>query len=241
MSQDFAVGFDFDHTLGIDNKLERTVALELLASLAASNGTVYDVVAAEREVDVAIASYRLGHGPGNIETVVGAFLERFAPSGTKTLDVALTFCETVVARAPAHVRALPGAQELLAGLDELGIPYAMLTNGWSPLQEEKARLIGFKGAVYVSERIGARKPARAAFDVLATHLEVPLERIWFVGDDPELDCAGARTAGANAIWFDWEGRTYAPELPAPNAVVHELSELLPLLQGKSSAAANLGG
>ena len=33
MASDFAVGFDFDHTLGIDNKLERTVALDMLASL----------------------------------------------------------------------------------------------------------------------------------------------------------------------------------------------------------------
>jgi HAD superfamily hydrolase (TIGR01509 family) len=239
MAVDFAVGFDFDHTLGIDNKLERTVALELLASLAASHGLSYDRGAAELEVDVTIGQYR--SGIGSIETSIATFFERFAPAGAATLDVALTFRDTVVARAPAHVEALPGAQELLTSLDELGVPYAMLTNGWSPLQEEKARLIGFRGPVLVSERIAARKPARAAFDLLAKQLEVPLERIWFVGDDPEMDCAGARTAGANAVWFDWEGRVYAEELPVPNAAIHNLSELLPLLQGKSSAAAKLGG
>jgi HAD superfamily hydrolase (TIGR01549 family) len=239
MAPDYAVGFDFDHTLGIDNKLERTVALELLAGLAASHELEYDHAAAEREVDVTIGTYR--SGIGNIETAIATFFERFAPAGMATLDVALTFRDTVVARAPASVEALPGAQELLTRLDELGVPYAMLTNGWSPLQEEKARLIGFRGPVLVSERVGVRKPTRAAFDLLAKALDVPLERVWFVGDDPELDCAGARTAGANAVWFDWEGRTYAPDLPVANAVIHDLSELLPLLQGKSSAAANLGG
>jgi HAD superfamily hydrolase (TIGR01549 family) len=239
MSQDFAVGFDFDHTLGIDNKLERTVALELLASLASSNGIAYDVAAAEREIDVAIRTYRQGNG--NIDTAVATFFERFAPAGSATLDVALTFRDAVIERAPAHVQALPGAQELLSGLDELGVSYALLTNGWSPLQEEKARLIGFRGSVLVSERVGARKPSRAAFDLLSKQLELPLSQIWYVGDDPETDCAGARTAGANAVWFDWEGAAYAPELPAPNAVIHKLAELIPLLQGKSSAAANSGG
>jgi HAD superfamily hydrolase (TIGR01549 family) len=239
MAIDLAVGFDFDHTLGIDNKLERTVALEMLASLAAANGIGYDAAAAEREVDVAISAYR--HGTGSIDTAIATFFERFAPSGAATLDLALTFRDTVIERVAGHVEALPGAQEMLTRLDELGVPYALLTNGWSPLQEEKARLIGFRGSVLVSERIGARKPARAAFDLLAKQLELPLSQIWYVGDDPETDCAGARSAGANAVWFDWEGAVYAPELPAPNAVIHKLAELVPLLQGKSSAAANFGG
>jgi HAD superfamily hydrolase (TIGR01549 family) len=239
MAQDLALGFDFDHTLGIDNKLERTTALEMLATLAASNGLTYDAAAADAEIDHVLASYRTG--AGNIETSIAAFFERFAPSGSATLDVALTFRDQVVARAPTHVETLPGAQEMLTRLDELGIPYALLTNGWSPLQEEKARLIGFRGSVLVSERIGVRKPAREAFDFLAHSLDVPLSRIWYVGDDPVADCAGARTAGANAVWFDWEGREYGSDLPAANAVIHALSELIPLLQGQSPDAANRGG
>ncbi len=239
MRQDIAVGFDFDHTLGIDHELERTVALEMLAALAASNRIAYDAAAAEREIDTVLESYRSGRG--TIDITIAAFFERFAPSGTVTLDVALTFRDAVIARAPASVEALPGARQMLSGLDQLGIRYALLTNGWSPLQEEKARLIGFRGSVFVSERIGARKPSRAAFDLLARQLGVPVAALWYVGDDPVADCAGARAAGANAIWFDWEGRGYGPELPPPNYVIHALSELVPLFPGQSSAAANSGG
>jgi putative hydrolase of the HAD superfamily len=239
MSEDFAVGFDFDHTLGIDNKLERTVALEFLATLAASNGITYDTAAAEREIDTALAGYR--GGSGTIDLAIAAFFERFAPVGNKILDLAMTFRDAVVERAPSHIEALPGAQAMLTRLDELGISYAMLTNGWSPLQEEKARLIGFRGPVLVSERIGARKPARESFDALAKALDVPLASLWYVGDDPQMDCAGARDAGAVAVWLDWEGRAYAPELAAPSHVIHALDEFVPLLQGQNSAAAKLGG
>jgi FMN phosphatase YigB (HAD superfamily) len=135
----------------------------------------------------------------------------------------------------------PGASELLEKLDEMGIRYALLTNGWSPLQEEKARLIHFRGSVYVSERIGALKPSRAAFDVLAKHFELPFERIWYVGDDPTVDCAGATDLGFHAVWYDWESRAYPNDLSKPEHVIHDLSELPALLQGRPAEAANDAG
>ncbi|MBD5634141.1 MAG: HAD family hydrolase, partial [Candidatus Eremiobacteraeota bacterium] len=172
---------------------------------------------------------------------IAGFFEQFAPVGSPVLDVATNFRERVVARAPEFIAVIPGAMELLAKLDELGISYAILTNGWSPLQEEKARLIHFRGSVYVSERIGALKPSRAAFDILAKHFELPFERIWYVGDDPVADCAGATELGLHAVWYDWEGRAYSPDLAKPEHVIHALEELPALLQGHMTEAANEAG
>ncbi len=118
---------------------------------------------------------------------------------------------------------------MLAALDALGVPYALLTNGWSPLQEEKARLIGFSGPVFVSERIGARKPAREAFEVLGKHFDLPFGRIWYVGDDPAIDCAPAQDLGMVSVWFDWENRSYPAELTAPKHTIHALADLPPLV------------
>lgn len=237
MQAPIAVGFDFDHTLGIDNKLERTVALEFLADLAERNSTSYDATAAEHAMDDLLARSRAGEMP--IETAVAGLFEGFAPAGSAIVDLAQDFRDAVVARASDYVRALPGANELLAALDERGIPYALLTNGWSPLQEEKARILGFRGSVYVSERIGSRKPAREAFDVLTKHFELPAESIWYVGDDPQTDIAGAAAAGFTTVWFDWEGRSYPPDAVAPQHTIRSLHELIALLQGRGDALANL--
>ena len=130
---------------------------------------------------------------------------------------------------------------MLDELDSLGVRYALLTNGWSPLQETKARLIGFDGPVLVSERIGARKPSRAAFELLAKQLELAPDAVWYVGDDPLIDCGGARAAGLGAVWFDWEARGYPPEVEPPNFVIHALDELPKLVQGHLTGAAKPPG
>ena len=237
METDIAVGFDFDHTLGVDNKLERTVALEILARLAKEREIAYDPDVASRAMDETLVVVR--SGKESVEAGIAGFLARFAPGlGRVTLDEAQSFRETVVERAPSFVVALPNAQELLAALDDRGIRYAILTNGWSPLQEEKARLIGFRGSVFVSERIGVRKPSREAFEMLVNHFEMPLERIWYVGDDPEIDCAPARAFGMTSVWLDWEGRVYPAELDRPDHTIHSLAELPGLIQGRSDTAAN---
>ncbi|GAC1540653.1 MAG: hypothetical protein NVS3B16_03030 [Vulcanimicrobiaceae bacterium] len=237
MPAPIAVGLDFDHTLGIDNKLERTVALEMLSELALGKGIAYDAAEAETAIDDVLEHSRSADTA--IDIAIAGFLERFAPSGSATLDTATDFRDNVVARAPSHIVAQPGADALLAALDAQGIRYAILTNGWSPLQEEKARLIGFRGSVFVSERIGARKPDRGAFDFLAKHFELPPAQIWYVGDDPEVDIAGAAAAGMTSVWYDWEGRTYPSDMARPTHTIAALDELPALLQGRMDGLAKL--
>jgi HAD superfamily hydrolase (TIGR01509 family) len=227
MLSDFAVGFDFDHTLGIDNKLERTVALDQLAKLAAENGLQYDVLAADAAIDDVLKNAR--SGDHSIESYIAGFYERFASAGNAIVDFAGKYREVVVENAPSYVQPLPGAVELLAQLDAKRVPYALLTNGWSPLQEEKARLIGFGGPVFVSERIGMLKPSAAAFGQLVKHFEMAPAAIWYVGDDPVADCDGANECGMRSVWFDWEQKTYPDGISAPMHTIHMLEELLALL------------
>jgi putative hydrolase of the HAD superfamily len=227
MASDCAVGFDFDHTLGIDNKLERTTALEELGRLAAENGLQVDRAAAEEAIDDVLRGARSGER--SLESYIAGFYERFAPAGTAIIDYASKFRDAVMANAPSYIEPVPGAIELLAQLDARGIPYAMLTNGWSPLQEEKARRIDFRGPVFVSERIGVLKPASAAFGALVKYFELPASSIWYVGDDPVADCGGANACGMQSVWFDWEQRPYPEDASKPIHTIHTLEELLALL------------
>jgi HAD superfamily hydrolase (TIGR01509 family) len=229
-----AIGFDFDHTLGIDNKLERTVGVEILERLAHQGGCGFDRAEAVAAMDAALAAFR--GGPLTLEEALRDEFERVACRGADYTKAIAEFRSTVCKRAPEFIEALPGAREVLAVLAAAGVPHAILTNGWSPLQEEKARLIGFDGGVFVSDELGAWKPAARAFEELVAHLGVAPDRVWYVGDDPVADVAGSRAAGLVSVWFDWEGRAYEPHLAPPHVHVHSLFELAALLQGREMPA-----
>jgi len=208
-----AVGFDIDHTLAVDNRLEFTVAVEMIG--------------ADRRADVesALSSYR---------------------TGKQTMDEAMSaigvdpqrFRRRVLERAASHIRCVAGAKDVLRTIRERGIPAAILSNGWSPLQEIKAQVIGFAGPVLVSDVIGASKPSRSAFTALRDALDVPADAIAYVGDDPAADVAGAIAAGMTGVWFDWEGRTYPQDGPPASLTIHALVDVLRVLPGPLFDVAN---
>ena len=242
MQSSLAVGLDFDHTLGLDNQIERTVALVMLAEFARDEGIAYEIADAEVAIDVVLASYRSGNV--SVETGIAGFFERFIPVGNKIADRASEFRDAVIARVPEFVRARPETEAFLEKLDAMGIRYALLTNGWSPLQEEKARLIGFRGPVYVSERIGVRKPHPDAFALLAKHFEIPVDELWYVGDDPQTDIAGAAALGITTVWYEEASASFPKDLTRPNHTIRSLAELPAIIhghldQGRLDEATNL--
>jgi HAD superfamily hydrolase (TIGR01509 family) len=234
-----AVGFDFDHTLGLDNKLEHEVAVDLGRKLAEIERTEF-MDPDGSAFDDFIARYR--NGKMSLDAALIDYFEtlsRESDSGhAHYADIVAEFKAEALRRAPDFVRPMPGAQSLLADLEAMNVPTAILTNGWSPFQEEKARLIGFTGAVFVSDVIGARKPSPEAFAALEGYFGRPADRIAYVGDDPRVDGAGALAAGMRAIWFDWQGHDYPQGVPEPTYRIVTLTEVVSLLQGPVAEAAN---
>lgn len=221
-----AVGFDFDHTLGIDNKLERVAFLRLLDRACADDARYLGTLAEEIErIDALLARQR--SGACTIEEAVERFMhERGCTAAVRYVDEYKRMCVEMV---ESFVIPEPGVRDMLAELRARGIPCAILTNGWSPLQQQKARRAGFDGGVVVSADIGIQKPEPRAFAALSQALGVPPEETAFVGDTPSSDVAGALRAGMFAVWLDAEGVTYPKDIPAPSAVIHRLTELLDLV------------
>ena len=217
------MGFDFDHTLGIDNKLERVAFLQMLDAACTSGGSCIGTLDEEiRCIDAILAKQR--SGAFSIEEAVETFMrERGAPDPQAYPARYKQLCIDMV---PSFVIPEPEVREMLAQLRERGVPCGILTNGWSPLQQHKARRVSFSGPVLVSSDLGVQKPDVAAFDALAKALGVPREEIAYVGDTPASDVAGALRAGMTAIWFDAEGIPYPQELPPPSASIRRLTELL---------------
>ncbi|MBV8197134.1 MAG: HAD family hydrolase, partial [Candidatus Eremiobacteraeota bacterium] len=186
-----AVGFDFDHTLGTDDKLERKAFVRIARAYAMRYGQKPNDDRAAVAIDAALSSFRSGR-----ITIDEAVAESFASAfGHVDADAIAGFKNLAVTMASRCVRALPNVARMLAALDAAGVPYAVLTNGWSPLQESKVAVIGARCPILVSESIGARKPSSEAFLQLAGALGVRPENAWFVGDDPGADVVGALAAG----------------------------------------------
>ncbi len=217
-----AVGFDFDHTLGIDNKLERVAFLRLLDAACERGGHCIGTLSEEIErIDGLLAKQRAGEF--TIEEAVRRFMRERAVAGAD--EFVEGYKRMAVDMVRSFVIPQPGVREMLAGLRRHGIPVAILTNGWSPLQQHKAERVEFEGPVLVSADLGVQKPQPQAFAALAEALGTAPEEIAFVGDTPASDVAGAIHAGMHGVWFDAEGAAYPSELPRPSAVIHALAEL----------------
>ncbi len=217
----FGVGFDLDHTLALDHQLERTALERVFARMLPA--AKHDVVRWGELIDTALQAYR--SGKASLATALGDLFAEILGSPQIYEDVYTAVLPEVLSLAPSHVRAVEGARELIERLATAGIPTAILTNGWNPLQQRKATLIGYQGPVLVSDDLGIRKPNPQAFMALADALGLTPDQMLYVGDTPETDIVGALGVGMQAIWFDWEQRPYAENLPRPTHVIHALSEL----------------
>jgi len=217
------IGFDFDHTLGIDNKLERIAFLRLLERVLADGGHALGTLDEESaRIDEMLARQRAG--TWSISVAVLRFVSErgVAPDGGY-VDAYTEMCLKMVDEV---VVPLPGAREVLAELRARGARVAMLTNGWNPLQTAKAKRVGFEGPILTSADLGVQKPDSRAFAALARTLEQQPGQVWYVGDDPAVDVAGALAAGMQAVWLDAERRSYPADLPPPTKRIGALAELL---------------
>ena len=229
------VGFDFDHTLGIDNKLERVAFLRLLELLISAGGRALGTLDEEsKRIDDLLASQRAG------DFSIDEAVERFARARLPHTDVhpyVQMYKNFAIDSVDQFVVPLPGARAMLNTLRMRGIPMAILSNGWSPLQEHKAARVGFEGPVVVSETVGVQKPAPEAFAALVAAIGVPAEAVWFVGDNPVADIAGSIAAGLKGVWLDAESMHYPTDLPPPTVVIHSLDALLDVLAAQPGSVA----
>ena len=221
-----AIGFDFDHTLGVDNGLERRA----LYAYAGELGRPLDPDDAYERARVERLLSAFRNGAITMEEMLQRFAALIGVGGAS----AERWRELCYGLVEALVQPLDGARETLAALRARGVPLAILTNGWTPLQQKKiARALGEDARgipILVSDQLGAVKPAGAAFDALVVALGAPRERDWYVGDNSRGDIAGALAAGLRAVWLDWEAQSYPQDLPPPTVRIGSLRELVTLVE-----------
>ncbi len=148
------MGFDFDHTLGIDNKLERVAFLRVLDAACEQGAGCSGSLAEEIErIDALLVQQR--NGEFTIEAAVERFMrERGARDPASWSETYKRMC---LEMAGMFVIPQPDARRTLKELQQRNIPCAILTNGWAPLQQHKAERVGFEGPVLVSSQLRRAK------------------------------------------------------------------------------------
>jgi len=212
--------FDFDHTLGYDNKLEESVLRELAQRYCAA-------VPDDDTIHAVLHRFRTDHAtlPAAIQTGLEAW-----GCGSSHLDEAVSYYKArVLELASTWVVPTPHACETVAALHERKIPIGILSNGWTELQHRKADIIGFPGPTLASEEIGAWKPDAAAFEIAAARFGMDPAATLYVGDTPDVDVVGAKAAGMLAAWADLDGKPYPRNIISPDVCVTSLAQLLDYL------------
>src|SRR5882672_8450606 len=122
--------------------------------------------------------------------------------------------------------------DVVGALEQLkpGYRLATLSNGNADLER-----IGLAHHFEVSLSAGAlgcAKPDARAYRELAASLTLEPAEILFVGDEPHADVVGPRAVGMQTVWVNRGQLVWPDVLPAADACIADLTELVALLHPK---------
>lgn len=128
---------------------------------------------------------------------------------------------------------ISGAEEFLAELKKRGRVF-IVTNGTEWIQKlrfEKSGLFAIADDVFISDSIGADKPAKAYTDYVISHIEhfEKPKAVW-IGDSLSADMKAANDAGITSVWFNPKGKAVTNQA-TPDYIASDFYEVLKILQG----------
>ena len=124
----------------------------------------------------------------------------------------------------------PDAVQTLSCLRASGLSLGLITNGSLRMQSRKVECLGLSSlfdTILISDAEGVSKPDREIFHRALDRLNTNPAQAVFVGDHPEVDIAGARAAGMQAVWRRDPRESRMVEA---DGVIDDLSDLLTWLR-----------
>ena len=139
---------------------------------------------------------------------------------------------------PGACLLFPDAAQTLLSLRASGLKLGLITNGSVRMQTRKLECLALSpmfDTILISDAEGIYKPDREIFHRALERLNAKAVRAVFVGDHPEVDVAGARAAGMQAVW---RRDTRVSRVVEADAVIEELGDLVSLLGLEQSRDSN---
>ena len=223
-----AVVFDLDGTL-----LDRRRSFERFVRAQWERfAHVLRPVDQERYVQTLIVLDGDGYGPRK-ELFTGMIAQCELPSG-----LAEILLNDYRAGFPSACLLFTDAVQTLASLRASGLKLGLITNGSVRMQSRKLECLALSpmfDTILISDAEGISKPDRQIFRRALERLNANPAQAVYVGDHPEIDVAGARAAGMQAIWR--RDPTVSRRVEA-DAVIEELGDLVSLLGLERSGYSN---
>jgi len=135
------------------------------------------------------------------------------------------------------IQQIPHVHEVLRELKETYRLY-VITNGMEETQVFRMKGSGLSSYFldsFISERIGVSKPSKEYFDYVKAHIpEFDAATTLVIGDSLTSDIKGGRDAGIDTCWFVRDKQVTMADAgeTVPTYIIHELPELLTLLEEK---------
>ena len=127
---------------------------------------------------------------------------------------------------------LPGAEEAVERLSKKYKLY-LASNGTAKVQAgrlKSANISRFFEEVFVSQELGANKPALEYFEKCFARIPgFQKSKAIIVGDSLTSDILGGQNAGIRTCWFNPKGKSIRPDI-RPDCTIRALSELPALLE-----------
>ncbi len=177
----------------------------------------------KQRLDVAAEFPHQNHDYTFLRRTVLGRLGSAADYGDGLVDEAMAVFDAV----RNDVTLFPEVRPALAALREKYVLVAV-TNGNADLKR-----IGIDSLFhhFVSARTaGAAKPAQKIFAAAVHAGGANLQQTVHVGDHPEIDVQGARSAGLHSIWVNRSGQPWPGDLPQPDGIVTHIGQLQGLLE-----------
>ena len=126
---------------------------------------------------------------------------------------------------------IPGALELCSELSRTYTLY-IVTNGTAEIQYSRIHNAGLDRWVkdiFISEKVGAPKPALEYFDAVFDRIPFSRQEALIVGDSLTSDIKGGVLAGVDTCWYN-PGCLPRGNGPCPTFEIHHLNELRDVLK-----------
>ena len=123
------------------------------------------------------------------------------------------------------IKPFPHVVNTLTGLGKAGLKLGLLSDFPPETKLDYMGLSGIWEAILCSERSGAIKPHTKPFIELAKTLDVPPEKILYVGNSYKFDIVGAHRTGMKTALIKSPFAPAAPKQPKPDFTFYDYRQL----------------
>jgi len=129
---------------------------------------------------------------------------------------------------PRHNELFPGVFEILDYLKDKNYQMHIITNGFNEVQFEKleaSKLSPYFKEIITSENAGVKKPSPLIFNEAIKSANTVMKQSVMIGDNWEADIMGAKNAGMEAIFCNFDNKPVAENIKSVNNLL-EIKQFL---------------